>query len=180
MAYFYFSKDRINNGENRIYKLLLISNLIGLVLQLLCDYISRFNDIIPEFLAIGIYKFYLFSFLFFITLIILYVIEISFKKRNLWKTAIIMVLFISAFAILFLPIELHRDVINKIYFTYGMAVSYTFIISSLFSLLLFFMVLINIKKISLKKALPILLFLILIHMSNWVHYQFLLFVHLKN
>ena len=41
LSFLYFSKERINNGENKIYKYLLITNLIGLVLQFLCD--STYN-----------------------------------------------------------------------------------------------------------------------------------------
>ena len=34
LSFLYFSKTRLDNGENKIYKYILITNLVGLVLQL--------------------------------------------------------------------------------------------------------------------------------------------------
>ena len=41
VTYLYFSKERMKNEENKIYKFMLIVNLIGLILQLLCDYVAK-------------------------------------------------------------------------------------------------------------------------------------------
>ena len=36
----YFSKNRLDNNENRIYKKLLVTNFIGIIIQLLCEFFS--------------------------------------------------------------------------------------------------------------------------------------------
>mgnify|MGYP000992504281 CR=1 FL=1 len=36
----YFSKNRLDNNENKIYKILLISNLFGILIQVACEIFS--------------------------------------------------------------------------------------------------------------------------------------------
>ena len=52
LSFLYFSKTRLDNGENRIYKYILIANLIGLVLQFLCDFVSYKYLISSTFLSL--------------------------------------------------------------------------------------------------------------------------------
>ena len=61
----YFSKDRLDNIENRIYKKMLITNLIGLLLQFMCGYVSSSYLVLPAFLSNVILKLYLVYFVVF-------------------------------------------------------------------------------------------------------------------
>ena len=74
LSFLYFSKTRLNNGENKIYKYILITNLVGLVLQFLCDFVSYKYDVIPIVISDFILRLYLVYFIVFISLLIFYLI----------------------------------------------------------------------------------------------------------
>ena len=160
LSYLYFSKDRINNGENKIYRILLVENLISLILQFLCDFSSYYYFKMPIVISDLIFKAYLISFFAFIILIIIYVIEVSFNKKRLFKIIFFALFWILSMIVLFLPNSLFRDEINRIYYTYGAGVNFTFIVSAILSSILFAIVIIKRKKITSKKSIPILLFLL--------------------
>ena len=40
LAVLYFSKNRLDNNENKIYKKLLVTNFIGIIIQLICEVFS--------------------------------------------------------------------------------------------------------------------------------------------
>lgn len=82
LSFVYFSKTRIDNKENRIYKIMLITNIIGLILQLVCDYVSYKNTIIPKLILDLVYKLYVGYFIVFINLMFMYLIIICFKKSE--------------------------------------------------------------------------------------------------
>ena len=156
LYFLYFSKDRICNKENKIYKVMLITNIIGLVLQLLCDYISYHYGNIPKFICDIIFKSYLVYFVVWINLMFLYLIEISFDK---YKNKIFKVNTIAIVAeiliIIISPYELYRDSVNRIYYTYGSAINICFNISKIICIIMFLILIIKFKKISKKKAIPI-------------------------
>ena len=156
LSFLYFSKDRICNKENKIYKVMLITNIIGLVLQLLCDYISYYYGNIPKFICDIIFKSYLVYFVVWINLMFLYLIEISFDK---YKNKIFKVNTIAIVAeiliIIISPYELYRDSVNRIYYTYGSAINLCFNISKIICIIMFLILIIKFKKISKKKAIPI-------------------------
>ena len=72
LSFLYFSKTRLDNGENKIYKYILITNLVGLVLQFLCDYVSYKYDVISPVISDFILRIYLVYFIIFISLLIFY------------------------------------------------------------------------------------------------------------
>ena len=157
----YFSKTRLNNGENKIYKYLLITNLCGLVLQFLCDYVSYMYDVVPIFISDLILRLYLVYFIIFISLLIFYLIEISFNNKKVAQIAILGVDVFFSIVVLLLPYSLHRDIIKKVYYTYGPAVQMVFFVSSLLSLVIFLILIIKRKNEDLaKKVLPIWLYLL--------------------
>ena len=160
LAYLYFSKDRINNGENKIYRIILVENLVSLILQFLCDFFSYYYYNVPIVISDLIFKTYLISFFAFIILIIIYVIEVSFTKKRLFKIIFFMLFWIISMIVLFLPNYLYRDGVNHIYYTYGFGVNFTFIVSAILSIILFMIVIIKRAKITKKKSVPILLFLL--------------------
>ena len=156
LSFLYFSKDRICNKENKIYKVMLITNIIGLVLQLLCDCISYYYGNIPKFICDIIFKSYLVYFVVWINLMFLYLIEISFDK---YKNKIFKVNTIAIVAeiliIIISPYDLYRDSVNRIYYTYGSAIDLCFNISKIICIIMFLILIIKFKKISKKKAIPI-------------------------
>ena len=161
LSYLYFSKVRMNNSENKIYKVMLFSNVFGLFLQLCCDYISFVPNILPFFLSDIIYRIYLIYFIVFVNLMFFYLIDISITKlkSKAYKINLIFTFFESLLVFL-APYELYRDVANKIFYTYGTAIDLTFLISGIICTLMLLLLIISFKKISRKKSIPIYLLIL--------------------
>ena len=76
----YFFKDRINNEENKLYSFLIISNVIGLIIDILGFLTLKYlpidgiaNSLIPK-----IYLIYYFTWIYLFTL---YIFIISFERK---------------------------------------------------------------------------------------------------
>lgn len=161
LSFLYFSKTRLNNGENKIYKYILITNLVGLVLQFLCDFVSYKYDVIPIVISDFILRLYLVYFIVFISLLIFYLIEISFKHKRITNIITIIVDVLITIIVFVLPYSLHRDVSQKIYYTYGPAVQTIFTLSGILSLVIFTILIVKRKNGGLsKKVIPIWLYLL--------------------
>ena len=161
LSFLYFSKTRLNNGENKIYKYILITNLVGLVLQFLCDFVSYKYDVIPIVISDFILRLYLVYFIVFISLLIFYLIEISFKHKRIANIITIIVDVLITMIVFVLPYSLHRDVSQKIYYTYGPAVQTIFTLSGILSLVIFTILIVKRKNGGLsKKVIPIWLYLL--------------------
>ena len=78
---YFISKEHLKTLELRLYKYLLISNFIGLLLEMLCTitimYLPQYNP-----LTIIVNKFYLLYFVFFATTFSLYVYFVSEGKDS--------------------------------------------------------------------------------------------------
>ena len=169
LSFLYFSKERINNGENKIYKYLLITNLIGLVLQFLCDFVSYKYDVVPHIISDFILRMYLVYFIIFISLLIIYLIEISFKYKKIATTITLIMDLIMSILIFILPYSLYRDVNQKIYYTYGTAVQIVFYLSSTLSVIIFMILILKRKNNKLnKKVIPIWTYLVLGMISMFI------------
>lgn len=161
LSFLYFSKTRLNNGENKIYKYILITNLVGLVLQFLCYFVSYKYDVIPIVISDFILRLYLVYFIVFISLLIFYLIEISFKHKRIANIITIIVDVLITIIVFVLPYSLHRDVSQKIYYTYGPAVQTIFTLSGILSLVIFTILIVKRKNGGLsKKVIPIWLYLL--------------------
>ena len=161
LFFLYFSKTRLDNGENKIYKCILISNLVGLVLQFFCDFVSYKYDVIPTIISDFVLRLYLVYFIIFISLLIFYLIEISFKHKKIANIITLIVDILITIVVFVLPYSLHRDVAQRIYYTYGTAVQIVFCLSSVLSLVIFIILIVKRKSVGLnKKVLPIWLYLL--------------------
>ena len=161
LFFLYFSKTRLDNGENKIYKCILISNLVGLVLQFFCDFVSYKYDVIPTIISDFVLRLYLVYFIIFISLLIFYLIEISFKHKKIANIITLIVDILITIVVFVLPYSLHRDVAQRIYYTYGPAVQIVFCLSSVLSLVIFIILIVKRKSVGLnKKVLPIWLYLL--------------------
>lgn len=161
LSFLYFSKTRLDNGENKIYKYILITNLVGLVLQFLCDFVSYKYDVIPTIISDFVLRLYLVYFIIFISLLIFYLIEISFKHKKIANIITLIGDALITIVVFMLPYNLHRDVVQKIYYTYGPAVQVIFFLSAILSLVIFAILIAKRKSVGLnKKVLPIWLYLL--------------------
>lgn len=161
LSFLYFSKTRLDNGENKIYKYILITNLVGLVLQFLCDFVSYKYDVIPTIISDFVLRLYLVYFIIFISLLIFYLIEISFKHKKIANIITLIGDTLITIVVFMLPYNLHRDVVQKIYYTYGPAAQVVFFLSAILSLVIFAILIAKRKSVGLnKKVLPIWLYLL--------------------
>ena len=78
---FYFSKKHLNSIENNIYKYLLLSNAVGLIIELLCFYSVTHMEMIPLFNSF-VTKLLLVYYLWFIALYTYYVFVIAYKDKE--------------------------------------------------------------------------------------------------
>ena len=70
----FFSKKSIVSGETTIYKSLIITNLIGIILEMLCIYFT--NEYLNDFLTTIIIKFYFAYIITYITILLFFKYEI--------------------------------------------------------------------------------------------------------
>lgn len=156
LIFLYFSKSRLNNKENKVYKIMLIVNVIGLILQLLCDYVSFKYDVVSKIFSSFVFKAYLFYFIVFVNLMLLYLIILVFNKyeRLLIKCDTV-ITFIESWIVCMAPYSLYRNVKTKTYYTYGLAINISFIFSAIVCIFMFVVLIVNHKKISKTKSIPI-------------------------
>lgn len=163
----YFSKSRLDNNENRIYKKLLVSNFIGIIIQLLCEVFSVLEI---ELLNSIFTKLLLVYFVLWLILFFSYVLEISNSNNKLFKTANLIILIISVLLIFVLPYEAFIDTNNGIYYTHGLDTKYTYFISILYTTVISLISIIKNKVISNKKAIPIYILVVCFILSGLIQY----------
>ena len=163
----YFSKNRLNNNENKIYKKLLIINFFGIIIQLLCELFSIQGI---ELLNIIFTKALLVYFLLWLVEFFSYVLEISNANNKLYKTINYCVLIISTLLIIAFPYNAYIDTANRIYYTYGLDTKFTYLISIIYTVLITIISIIRHKEMSSKKAIPIFLLVFFFILSGLIQY----------
>ena len=134
----YFSKQRIDNQENKLYKKLIVLNIIGLIIQLMCDYVSYKYDFINPIFSNFILRIYLVYFILWINQFMSYLITITRDKfDNIWFKIFTIIESVVAFI---LPFELYTDNVKGIYYTTGPAITFTFILSAIIITIMIFLV----------------------------------------
>ena len=155
----YFKNKRIKTRENKIYSLLLVSTFLELLLGLF-GYFSIINISNIPYVTRIINVLYLISLDSWILFFMLYVVSISFdfESKKIYKIFWFVYLTI-VFLISVLPIDYYyKD--NNMY-TSGMAVNFTYLIAVLAVIVIIINSIINIKKLSNKKYIPMFVFLVL-------------------
>ena len=155
----YYSKQRLQSKEIKIYKMVLFANLIGLILQSLCRVVSDNIDTLNRVLVDFVLKSFLVYFIAFGALLLIYIISIGVKNEKIVRNISFVYGILSIFVYV-LPISVHIGETTDSVYSYGMASNYTYIVGGITSLLLIVMLVIEMKKVSKKKLLPLLLYLI--------------------
>ena len=138
LSIIYFSKQRLNNAENKIYKVMLITNVFGIFLQLLCDFFSKNYDFYNSFISVCVFKTYSIYFIIWLNLMLLYLVEISKIRYLSIVNKLIYITFIIESIIAFsLPISSYRNYKNAIYYTYGLGVDFVYYLSAFLGILIF-------------------------------------------
>ena len=167
----YFSKNRLDNVENKIYKKLLITNFLGIVIQLICEFLSIFQ---VKYLTCIMTKFLLIYFIVWLILFFLYTFEISTSSNNnkIVNKLNIALIIVFSIIILILPYEIYVDASEGIYYTLGMDTKFTYAISIIYTIIISLLTVINRKSISQKKAIPIYILIVCFVLSGLIQYFF--------
>ncbi len=167
LSIIYFSKERMSNDENKIYQYLIIGNIIGLILHLLCDIVSFYYDSLPMLLSNIVLKLLLVYYLLFGILILSYLIAIINSKKKKTIMTILKIITILAISTIFvLPSNIVIDKQNLIFYTNGIDTKFVFIISAIEIFFLYLIIIINYKNLDKKKIIPLIIFSILAGLST--------------
>ena len=164
----YFTKKRIKTTETEIYAQLLILNVIGLALELLCCYTVKNMAYIP-ILNIIANRAYLIYFATFVTLFTVYVYVACSKNNEINKTKIIKfnkaekividVTYVTLLiSVILFPLDFYND--NNAVYSYGPAADILTIACGLFMIVDFIFIFMNLKNLNKKKLIPIFALLI--------------------
>lgn len=159
----FFQKEQAKNIETKIYKFLLVSNFIGLIIDILCTYASIIYTVHP-FISEIIYKSYLLYLLTWTSFFTYYVYRISTINlpninSGVKKLIIAFCVLIITF-VFFLPIEVVIKNDFQTRYTTGLSVFYTYIVSGIIVFIMSLILLKNRKNIKKKKYIPVLVFFI--------------------
>lgn len=177
----YFSKERINNTENKIYKYLLLVSMVGIILDIIGIYASlKIDDThFFRFIILKTYYLYLLTMCYLLSLYIVSIRkedsskEITENEKNKYKMAskIITIIYLIASVINFiLPFEFYRE--GNLIYAYGPSTTFLYVVSGLSILVWLIYIVTNFRNLKTKSILPIIFFIILsipiilIQMSN--------------
>lgn len=159
----YFSKKHVKSGETKVFSILLVINLIGLLLELISSFIGFTflpNSLISKVFT-KMYLGYLMCFLLYMTLYIYIICYVTSKNpklkyySNLKKLSYV-IYFVCLIIMIFLRIDTHRG------YATGPAVNFVYLCSTIVLIIWFIPFLKNRKIIEFKKILPLALFMIFI------------------
>ena len=159
----YFSKSHIVSNETRIFSKLLFVNLVGLIIELFCMYISNtFSpDVLPAIIFTRCYLIYLITYLLYMTLYNYVVCYASLKQEKYdyyikLKKISYYIYFICFALCLVLPME------TAIGYAVGMAVNFVYLCSTICIVIWFIPIIKNRKVINIKKFIPLFIFIFMI------------------
>jgi len=162
----FFYKKHIDTEETKIFGKMLVTNLIGIMLEILC--IVFLNTLGKDnIITIIINRTFLVYFIVILYLFSNYVINTSYllgeskneRVNKVLKKSTKIVYGMSIVLLLFLKMNLYNE--NGMNYSYGPAVNLVYVVSAITSLLSFVHLLVNFKSIKNKKNIPIIAFLLL-------------------
>lgn len=159
----YFSKNHIVSNETKIFSKLLFVNLVGLIIELFCMYISNtFSpDVLPAIIFTRCYLIYLITYLLYMTLYNYVVCYASLKQEKYdyyikLKKISYYIYFICFVLCLVLPMETAKG------YAVGMAVNFVYLCSTICIVIWFIPIIKNRKVINIKKFIPLFIFIFMI------------------
>lgn len=155
----YFSKKRLDTIENKIFKVLMITNFIGLVIDIMSVYTIMNMNKIPNMNAFitKLYLAYLLSWIFIFTL---YIFAISKKEKedfNKTLKTIVVLGLIGIFIMAVLPLYYKES--KGIVYSYGPSADFTYIVSGILIVSWIVCMVKNYRELKQKKYLPLFVFM---------------------
>ena len=155
------AKGHVENSETKIYNYLILSNLVGLIIEILCAFACR---VYTEhyLLSVFVLKTYLVYLIVWTALFTIYIYRISITAEKNCIIIIHLVLLLLVIAgIYILPIDIVVKNEYQIFYTEGLSVNFAYAVSFIYVLVIIFMLLKNIKSLKNKKYLPVFVFFII-------------------
>jgi len=164
----FFSKDKINSPETRIYGIMAVSGLIDTMLVTTILLIAYINYNPTTLIIIKILnKIDFIHYVLWPSLAFLYTFYISYNNINLYEKVKKIVIFLDIILIFidfFLPIEAIKE--NNIMGIVGPGANFVYVIALVYIFLIFIMVLTNIKKGSKQKYIPLAVLVLLLIVAS--------------
>ena len=155
----YFVKKKIKTKENKIFSILLVTSLIGIIIDFLSVYMA-FNNI-HTFIFRFINQLYLVYLLTWISLMTIYCIVISAKTNDTHiLTKIIIILYIPMLIFLLLY-PLDYTVNGNEFYTHGLSAKIMYMLSTIYVFIMIILLIKNLKDIRQKKYVPIIFYIVI-------------------
>ena len=160
----FYVKGYAKSKETKIYSVLIISNFLGLIIELLCTYASMIYLQYSNISTI-IYKLYLFYIILWISTFAYYIFSATrndLKKINKKRFILFFLYYlIIGITLLILPIDIVIKDNFNIRYTIGASVDFAYAISAVAIFITILLLVKNISKIKNKKYIPVFIFLII-------------------
>ena len=162
---FYFSKERLNTLDTKMYSYILVTNIIGIMIDVFGYFIFKIYGS-ESFISILISKFYLVYYFLWAYFFLLYIFVISFREKTEYlfqkkftKPSIILTSIIISLIVLILPIQItYKD---NVAYSSGLSVNMVYGLCFIMVGIMLYCLLRNLKKISTKEYIPLLTFMVL-------------------
>lgn len=159
VAVVFFKKEKINSQENRLYKILLIISLVSVTSELLLGFTYKYSGILMDLFM----KIFLVCCTTFTVTMLVYLLSLVDKKKykKLNKSYVFLFELMYLLIIMVLPINyIFKN--GTLIYSDGAAISFTFGLSGILYLIMFYMLFKNIKVLKRKSYFPIVGYLILV------------------
>ena len=165
LAIFYFTKKKIVSVDNKIYTGLLVTNLIGIFMDVLGFFCFRTfgTDFI---LNIFLSKIYLIYYLTYIFMFMLYIYNVSFDNLKKVFPILSLTLAFASLMVLILPVSVHLE--GNVAYSYGVGVNLAYIFGFSFVAIMILCLIRNVKRIKQKEYITLLVFVALTLLTIWV------------
>lgn len=162
---FYFSKERLNTLDTKMYSYILVTNIIGIMIDVFGYFIFKIYGS-ESFISIMVSKFYLVYYFLWAYFFLLYIFVISFREKSEYllqkkftKTIIILTSLFICLIILIMPIQISYE--DNVAYSSGLGVNMVYGLCFIMVGIMLYCLLRNLKKISTKEYIPLLTFMVL-------------------
>lgn len=162
---FYFSKERLNTLDTKMYSYILVTNIIGIMIDVFGYFIFKIYGS-ESFISIMVSKFYLVYYFLWAYFFLLYIFVISFREKSEYllqkkftKSSIILTSLFICLIILIMPIQITYE--NNVAYSSGLSVNMVYGLCFIMVGIMLYCLLRNLKKISTKEYIPLLTFMVL-------------------
>lgn len=162
---FYFSKERLNTLDTKMYSYILVTNIIGIMIDVFGYFIFKIYGS-ESFISIMVSKFYLIYYFLWAYFFLLYIFVISFREKSEYllqkkftKTIIILTSLFICLIILIMPIQITYE--DNVAYSSGLSVNMVYGLCFIMVGIMLYCLLRNLKKISTKEYIPLLTFMVL-------------------